>query len=44
MNAGKHTIDFNASDLAGGVYLYSLKAQDNNGVVTSITKKMTLIK
>ncbi|WP_337865314.1 T9SS type A sorting domain-containing protein [Ignavibacterium sp.] len=44
MNAGKHTIDFNASDLAGGVYLYSLKAVDNNGTVTSLTKKMTLIK
>ncbi len=37
--AGNHTVDFNASNLASGVYLYTLKAGDFTN-----TKKMLLIK
>jgi hypothetical protein len=39
LDAGKHTIDFDASSLAAGTYIYRLKA---NGVVK--TRKMTLVK
>lgn len=39
LTAGTHTVDFNASKLASGVYVYRLKGSDVN-----ITKKMILIK
>ncbi len=37
--AGSHSINFNASNLASGIYVYQLKTD-----ATVITKKMTLIK
>ena len=37
--AGTHTVNFNASSLASGTYIYSLNVNGN-----SITKKMSLIK
>ncbi|KUO59761.1 hypothetical protein APF79_08535 [bacterium BRH_c32] len=37
--AGNYTVDFNASQLSSGMYIYTLSAGDN-----LITKKMTLIK
>ena len=37
--AGNHTIEFDASDLASGIYLYSLRANDYQEI-----KKMCLIK
>lgn len=39
MNAGNHTIGFNANGLASGVYFYKLKSAN-----TVITKKMQLMK
>jgi hypothetical protein len=39
MNAGAHTVTFNASNLSSGVYIYALEA---NGV--RLTNRMTLIK
>ena len=38
-NAGEHNIDFNAKDLAGGIYMCVLRAGN-----TVITKKMILLK
>jgi len=39
MSSGSHTINFNASELSSGVYLYRLQAGS-----TVLTKKLTLIK
>jgi hypothetical protein len=39
-NAGKHSIEFNASDLSAGVYYYSLKVNDAN----TATMKMVIMK
>ena len=39
MDAGKYTIDLNASDLAGGVYFYRIETSE-----FSDTKKLMLIK
>jgi alpha-mannosidase len=38
-NAGKHSVQFNASHFASGIYFYTLKAGS-----FSLTKKMTLVK
>jgi hypothetical protein len=39
MKAGNHSVDFNAANLASGVYFYKLKAGDK-----SLVKKMLLLK
>lgn len=39
MNAGNHTVTFDAADLASGIYMYRLQAGN-----TVLTKKMTLVK
>ncbi len=39
MNAGNHTVTFDAADLASGMYMYRLQAGN-----TVLTKKMTLVK
>jgi hypothetical protein len=39
VSAGTHTVNFNASDLSSGVYLYKLQAGS-----TVLTRKLTLIK
>jgi hypothetical protein len=41
---GFHKVDFNGSNLASGLYIYSLKAVSENGKSFVSTKKMTLIK
>jgi xylan 1,4-beta-xylosidase len=41
LSAGMHSVKFDASHLANGIYFYTIKAKDT-GVV--LTKKMTLIK
>ena len=38
-SAGRYTVDFNATNIASGVYLYKIKAGD-----FIITKKMILIR
>lgn len=43
LNAGKHTVDFDASSLSAGVYIYTLKVADNS-TTKVISKKMTLVK
>ncbi|GAB4287003.1 MAG: hypothetical protein Kow0098_02920 [Ignavibacteriaceae bacterium] len=42
--AGSHKINFDASDLTSGVYLYRLNASAEDGTVFTDTKKFTLIK
>ena len=42
--AGTHKIDFNGSNLASGLYIYSLKATSENGKSFVSTKKMMLLK
>lgn len=39
MNAGQHTVNFNGSSLASGVYIYRLDTPSG-----SLTRKMTLVK
>ncbi len=39
MTAGKHTVNFNASNLASGVYIYQLISKKN-----TLTRRMTLVK
>ncbi|MGN8224459.1 T9SS type A sorting domain-containing protein [Gracilimonas sp. BCB1] len=39
MTAGEHTINFDASELSSGIYIYQLNMGD-----VSLTRKMTLIK
>lgn len=46
-NAGRYTIDFDGSDLASGVYYYSLTAGDpltGSGQVYREVKKMIFLK
>jgi hypothetical protein len=38
-NAGEHTVQFNASDLSSGVYLYKIQTASN-----TFTRKMTLLR
>ncbi len=42
--AGQHSVTFNASNLASGVYLYRINATTENGKSFVQSKKMTLIK
>ncbi|GAB4286996.1 MAG: hypothetical protein Kow0098_02900 [Ignavibacteriaceae bacterium] len=42
--AGSHKINFDASDLTSGVYLYRLNASAEDGTVFTDTKKFTLLK
>ncbi|HEX5637337.1 MAG TPA: T9SS type A sorting domain-containing protein [Gammaproteobacteria bacterium] len=44
MNAGNHQVQFDASKLAAGIYLYRLQTVDANGQVVMINKKMILSK
>jgi hypothetical protein len=44
LSAGEHNLDFNASGLNSGVYLYRLDAQGVNGKSFSSVKKMILSK
>ncbi|NIQ11409.1 MAG: T9SS type A sorting domain-containing protein, partial [Gammaproteobacteria bacterium] len=41
MPAGAHQVEFNASGLSSGMYMYRLEANEGD---ISITKKLTLIK
>src|ERR1035437_418705 len=43
-DAGTHKVDFNGSNLASGLYIYSLKAISGNGKSFVSTKKMMLLK
>jgi hypothetical protein len=42
--AGNHKIEFNASQLTSGVYLYRIDAVDASGKIYNSVKKMTLLK
>ena len=44
LNAGIYETNFNASNLASGVYFYMLKVQGVNGVNFTSTKRMILMK
>jgi hypothetical protein len=44
MNAGKQEVEFNASSLNSGIYIYKLEAVGEDGSVFVAAKKMTLIK
>ena len=41
---GHHVIDFNASELTSGIYIYSLVAVDNSGKQFVDSKKLILLK
>jgi Secretion system C-terminal sorting domain len=43
-SAGKHSVNFNASNLSSGNYFYELEATGNNGQSFHSVKKMTLLK
>jgi hypothetical protein len=42
--AGYHEAEFNASDVASGLYLYKLEARSKDGRIYSDSKKMSLVK
>jgi hypothetical protein len=44
LEAGTHTANFNAENLSSGVYIYTLEAQSENGSISTLGKKMTLLK
>ena len=44
ISAGFHTVDFNAANLASGIYLYRLQATGTNGQNFTAVKKMILTK
>ena len=44
MRAGNHEVQFDASKLAAGIYLYRLQTVDANGQIVVINKKMILSK
>ena len=44
MNAGEHSIKFNALSMPSGIYFYKLEAKGTNGSNFSSTKKMMLLK
>jgi len=44
VNAGNHQVQFDASKLAAGIYLYRLQTVDVNGQIVIINKKMMLSK
>jgi hypothetical protein len=44
MVAGSHVVNFNASELSSGVYIYSLQAKGASGKENIATHKMMLMK
>jgi hypothetical protein len=44
LSSGVHTLDFNASALNSGLYIYSIEAQGTDGINFSAVKKMMLTK
>lgn len=44
LNSGSYLVIFNASGLNSGVYFYTMKFDNGNGILFSETKKLTLIK
>ena len=44
MNAGEHSIRFNASEMTTGIYFYTLEARGTDGSNFTSTKKMMLLK
>jgi len=44
MNAGSHTVNFNAGGYSSGVYFYRLDVTGKDGISFSDTKKMILVK
>lgn len=43
-DAGRHKINFNASELTSGTYFYSVEAKGINGIINNSVHKMILIK
>ncbi len=41
---GEYAVDFNASDLSSGIYIYSIELNTATGNIYKETKKMTLVK
>jgi hypothetical protein len=44
LSAGIHTVDFNATGLSSGMYVYTLKVVGDNGSNFVTSKKMTILK
>jgi hypothetical protein len=44
MQSGSFNVQFNASDLAEGIYYYTIKMTGQSGNVIQMTKRMLLIK
>ena len=44
LSSGYKTVEFNASNLSSGIYLYRLQATGDNGASFMNTKKMILMK
>jgi len=43
-SAGWHTLNFDASNLTSGIYIYSISVSGNNGKKFVDSKKMILLK
>ena len=44
MSAGFHSVNWNASNLASGIYFYTIEAHSVNGKDFNVVKKMMLLK
>ena len=44
MEAGEHSVEWNAEKFPGGMYFYRLTVMNGNNQTTSLTKKMIVMK
>ena len=44
MTAGSHTVDFDASNLTSGIYIYRIQVKNDQGMQFQAVNKMILMK